>query len=140
MIIKINYRKEYKDYTAYTLYKYVDNIINFNDYIRVNIDTNGSITYFYFSNSNLEVPKFESSLSIEEAFDKCADAFGFTLSYILTDENKATLAYSFDNFPHLSPEGNPITSTNEEYVPKYNNGYTDIDDSPQKNTLKNWLI
>ena len=133
---KINYRKEYKDYTAYTLYKYVDNIINFNDYIRVNIDTNGSITYFYFSNSNLEVPKFESSLSIEEAFDKCADAFGFTLSYILTDENKATLAYSFDNFPHLSPEGNPITSTNEEYVPKYNNGYTDIDDSPQKEYIE----
>lgn len=118
------------------MYKYVDNIINFNDYIRVNIDTNGSITYFYFSNSNLEVPKFESSLSIEEAFDKCADAFGFTLSYILTDENKATLAYSFDNFPHLSPEGNPITSTNEEYVPKYNNGYTDIDDSPQKEYIE----
>lgn len=133
---KINNRKEYKDYTAYTLYKYVDDIINFNDYIRVNIYTNGSISYFYFSNSKLEVPKFESSLSIDEAFDKCVDAFGFTLSYILTDENKATLAYSFDNDPYLSPEGNPITSTNEEYVPKYNNGYTDIDDCPQKEYIE----
>ena len=46
------------------------------------------------------------------------------------------MAYSFDNFPHLSPEGNPITSTNEEYVPKYNNGYTDIDDSPQKEYIE----
>ena len=58
---------------------------------------------------SLEVPKFESNLSVEDAFDKCTDTFGFTLKYVLNKDNKVVLAYSFDDNPFLNPEGKPIT-------------------------------
>ena len=60
----------------------------------------------------------------------------FTLKYVLNKNDKAVLAYSFDDNPFLSPEGKPITSNNEEYVPKIFNGYTDIDDCPQKEYIE----
>lgn len=132
-IFDISYNE---DYSYYILYKYVDGVLNYSDFLTIVVNPDGSVNKFYFSDSTLEVPKFESDLSVENAFDKCADIFGFTLKYVLNKNDKAVLAYSFDDNPFLSPEGNPITSNNEEYVPKIFNGYTDIDDCPQKEYIE----
>lgn len=90
-IFDISYNE---DYSYYILYKYVDGVLNYSDFLTIVVNPDGSVNKFYFSDSTLEVPKFESDLSVENAFDKCADIFGFTLKYVLNKNDKAVLAYS----------------------------------------------
>lgn len=124
-----------KNSVSYTFYKKVNNVVNLSDSIVITLNSNGIVKYFDYSGCTLELPKFESSVSVDTAFDKCAEVFGFTPKYILTSENKAVLAYSFDISPCLNTEGRAITKNNENFVAEYIE-YTDIDNCPQKEYIE----
>ncbi len=121
---------------SYNLYSCIDDVVNYSDSITIDLNIDGSVSYFnVFHFDDIAVPKFESKLSVEEAFDKCADIFGFTLKYVLDDNNKAILVYSFDKVPYLSTEGNAITANNTSYKAE-NSSYADIDGCPQKEYIE----
>lgn len=128
--------EEYGLSNYFNFYKNVDGIINYADNITILTAMDGKIYSFYANESGLPLPSAESNLTVEDAFDKCEDNFGFTAKYIWNDRTqKGVLAYSFDTTPYLSLDGTPLDSSGNEYRPR-GKKYTDIGNSPQKSYIE----
>lgn len=122
-------------------YRYVNNTKVMDDTINVSFDGKGKLTGYYLSyTSNAQFPPIDDAMSADEAADKLFEASPYELSYILSSENKETVAkavYMTNPNRLVNPfTGKLVDFRNEEITENAVYSYSDVDNHWAKKQIE----